>query len=156
MLATHVKEKLQIQFEIEINAPPEQVWAKLASLEGMNEWLSKKLVFEFHQGGEFRMDVNIPGDGEFVFFGEVVKLEPLKELAFTWTEQEKGKEPWPVATLVSFKLKPSQNGTIVSLTHTGFEALEGELAQREFEGHIVGWERAQPLTDLKAAVEAAG
>lgn len=155
MLATHVAEKLQIQFEIEINAPPETVWAKLATLEGMNEWLSKKLIFEFREGGKFRMDVNIPGDGEYVFFGEVVKIEPNKELAFTWTEHEKGKDPWPVSTLVSFKLKPSKNGTLVSMTHTGFEALAGDLARTEYEGHIVGWERAETLKELKAAVEAA-
>ncbi|MEX1071943.1 MAG: SRPBCC domain-containing protein [Anaerolineales bacterium] len=154
MLATHIAEKLQIQFEIEINAPPEKVWTKLASIEGMNEWLSKRLVFEFRQGGEFRMEVSIPGDGDFTFFGEVVKIEPLKELAFTWIEQEKGKDPWPVSTLVSFKLKPSTNGTLVSMTHTGFEALEGELARSEYEGHIVGWERAETLKELKTAVEA--
>lgn len=155
MLATHITEKLQIQFEIEINASPDKVWAKLATLEGMNEWLSKKLIFEFREGGQFRMDVNIPGDGEYVFFGEVVKLEANKELAFTWIEQEKGKDPWPVSTLVSFKLKPSKNGTTVSMTHTGFEALQGDLARKEYEGHIVGWERAETLKELKAAVEAA-
>ncbi len=155
MLAAHVAEKLQIQFEIEINAPPEKVWAKLATLEGMNEWLSKKLIFEFREGGQFRMDVSIPGDGDYVFFGEVVKVEPNKELAFTWTEHEKGKDPWPISTFVSFKLKPSKNGTLVSMIHTGFEALLGNLARKEYEGHIVGWERAGTLQELKAAVEAA-
>jgi uncharacterized protein YndB with AHSA1/START domain len=155
MLATHIAEKLQIQFEIEINAPPEKVWGNLASLEGMNEWFSKKLVFEFHQGGRFQMEVSIPGDGDFTFYGEVIKIDPPHELAFTWTEHEKGKTPWPIATLVSFKLRPKGNSTVVSLTHTGFEKLEGELARTEYEGHIEGWERAETLKELKAAVEAA-
>jgi uncharacterized protein YndB with AHSA1/START domain len=155
MLATHLAEKLQIHFEIEINAPPGKVWAKLATLEGMNEWLSKRLIFEFRKGGRFQMETSIPGDGDFTFFGEVIKVEPNKELAFTWTEHEKGKDPWPVSTLVSFKLKPSKHGTLVTMTHTGFEALEGELAQREYEGHIVGWERSAVLQELKVAVESA-
>jgi len=155
MLASHVADELRIHFEIEINATPDQVWAKLASLEGMNEWLSKKLVFEFHQGGRFQMEVSIPGEGAFTFFGEVVRIDPPRELAFTWTEHEKGKAPWPVATLVSFQLRPSGSGTFVSLTHTGFEKLEGELARTEYEGHIVGWERAETLKELKTAVEAA-
>ena len=154
MLATHVAENLQIQFEIEINAPPAKVWAKLATLEGMHEWFSKKLIFEFRQGGRFQMETSISGDGDFTFFGEVVKVRPSEELAFTWTEHEKGKDPWPVSTLVSFKLKPNKNGTLVSLTHTGFEALAGDLARTEYEGHIVGWERAETLKELKIAVEA--
>ena len=155
MIPAHLAEKLQIHFEIEIHAPPEKVWAKLASPEGMNEWFSKRLIFEPRLGGEFRMQVRDPEEGEFTFFGEVVKLEPHQELAFTWTEHEKGRNPWPVSTLVSFKLKPTAKGTLVSLTHTGFEALEAELARREYEGHIVGWERAEPLQELKAAVESA-
>lgn len=155
MIPAHVSEKLRIHFEIEINAPPEKVWAKLASQNGMHAWFSKRLIFEPHVGGKFRMEVRDPDEGEFTFFGEVVKVEPNQELAFTWTEHEKGKDPWPVSTLVSFKLKRTSNGTVVSLTHTGFEALESMLARREYEGHIVGWERAEPLQELKAAVESA-
>jgi len=156
MLANHISEKLEIHFEIEINAPAEKVWAKLASLDGMNEWFSKRLVFEFREGGRFQMEVSIPEDGDFTFFGEVVKMDPPRELAFTWTEHEKGKNSWPISTLVTFKLTPTESGTLVTLTHTGFEALGGELARSEYEGHIVGWERAETLADLKRAVEAAG
>ncbi|HEY2980022.1 MAG TPA: SRPBCC domain-containing protein [Anaerolineales bacterium] len=156
MMPAHISEKLRIHFEIEIDAPPEKVWSKLASQAGMNEWFSKRLTFEPRVGGKFHMEVRDPDEGEFTFFGEVVTVEPNRELAFTWSEHEKGKEPWPVSTLVSFKLKPTARGTLVSLTHTGFEALESGLARREYEGHIVGWERAEPLQELKAAVEAAG
>lgn len=153
MIPSHIAEKLQIHFEIEIQAPPEKVWAKLASQAGMNEWFSKRLTFEPRLGGTFRMEVRDPQEGEFVFFGEVVKVEPHRELAFTWTEHEKDKQPWPVSTLVSFKLKPTAGGTLVSLTHSGFEALEAALAKREYEGHILGWERSDVLQDLKSAVE---
>ena len=156
MLANHVSEKHQIQFEIEINAPPEKVWSVLASKEGMNQWFSKKLIFEFHPGGRFHMDVSIPDDGDFTFFGEVVKVDPPSELAFTWTEREKGKAAWPISTLISFKLRPTSAGTLVTLTHTGFEALGGELARIEYEGHIVGWQRSDTLADLKRTVEVAG
>lgn len=155
MLANHLSEKLQIRFEIEINASPEKVWSVLASKAGMNEWLSKRLIFEFREGGRFQMEVSIPEDGDFTFFGEVVKVDPPHELAFTWIQQEKGKKPWPVSTLVSFKLRPSTAGTLVTLTHSGFEALGGQLARSEYEGHIVGWERAETLADLKRVVEAA-
>jgi uncharacterized protein YndB with AHSA1/START domain len=154
MLAKHSEKEMQVYFEIDIEASPEQVWAQLASIEGMNQWFSSKLIFEFEVGGEFRMEVNIPEDGEFTFFGEVLKIDPYNELAFTWTEHERGKNPWPVSTLVSFKLEPIDNGTRVSLTHRGFEKLDAAIAQKEFEGHIEGWERSATLSDLKKVVEA--
>jgi uncharacterized protein YndB with AHSA1/START domain len=153
MLANHVAEEMKVQFEIEINATPEKVWAKLASAEGMAEWFSKRLTFEFHEGGQFKMDVNYGDEGEFTFFGKVVKIDAPRELAFTWTQQPKGKEPWPVSTLVSFKLQPTAAGTRVTLTHSGFEALDAAMARPEYDGHIVGWERSAVLQDLKAVVE---
>ncbi len=156
MLANHVSEKFEIHFEIEIMAPPEKVWGKLATLEGMHQWFGKHLVFEFRQGGKFQMEVSIPGNGDFTFFGEVVKIEPFKELSFTWTEHEKGQEPWPVSTLVSFRLEPTKQGTLVTFTHAGFGALGDELARKEYEGHVIGWSRDKEIEKLKQAVEAAG
>jgi uncharacterized protein YndB with AHSA1/START domain len=153
MLESHAANELRIHFEIEINAPPEKVWAKLATLEGMNEWFSRSLVFEPRKGGRFQMEVKMPDSSEFTFFGEVTKIEPNKELTFTWIQHEKGQTPWPVSTTVSFKLWPSDNGTTVTLTHSGFEALDSAIAQNEYEGHIVGWQQSNVLADLKTAVE---
>jgi uncharacterized protein YndB with AHSA1/START domain len=153
MLAMHQTTEMKIQFEITIQASPEKVWNTLASIEGMRQWFSKNLVFDFVEGGEFRMEVKQKDDGEFTFFGEVGKIDPLKELAFTWTEHEKGKDPWPISTLVRFRLEPAGEGTKVSLTHTGFEELDSAIAQSEFEGHIEGWQRSDALSSLKEVVE---
>lgn len=155
MLESHAANELRIHFEIEINAPPEKVWAQLATLEGMHIWMSKNAVFEPREGGRFSMDVKMP-EGEFTFFGEVTKIEPNKELSLTWTQHEKGQAPWLVSTNLSFKLRPSDKGTIVTLSHSGFEALGEPLARTEYQGHITGWQQSNALTDLKAAVENAG
>jgi uncharacterized protein YndB with AHSA1/START domain len=156
MIPSHNAELLKIQFETEIEAPPDRVWSVLASPEGMHEWFSKHLVFEPRLGGRFQMEVSEPGGGQFTFTGEVKRFDPGRELAFTWIEHEHGKDPWPVATLVTFRLTPTARGTtLVTLIHTGFEALQGDLARREYDGHILGWERSETLKDLKAAVESA-
>lgn len=95
MLAKHRTNEMQVRFEVDIQASAEEVWAKLASREGMSQWFSERLIFEFVEGGEFRMEVSVPEEGDFTFFGEVQKIDPLRELAFTWTEHEKGKDPGP-------------------------------------------------------------
>lgn len=152
MLTKHAAEELKIHFEIEINAPPEKVWAKMATLEGMNQWLARNLVFEHKVGGRFEMKGNLPGEGPYRFTGEVVTLKAEKELAFTWKSDPEGGQAWPVSTLVTLRLQSSDSGTRVTLTHTGFEAL-GEAAKEAYEGHILGWTMAENLNSLKAAVE---
>lgn len=153
MLASHQAEKLQIQFEIEIAAPPEKVWEKFATLEGMNGWLARNLIFEHKAGGRFQMEGEVPGDGPYKFSGEVVRIVPEKELTFTWRSEIGDDGAWDEHTLVSFKLRPIQGGTRVTLTHSGFDLLGDERAQKAYEGHIEGWEAAATLDSLKNAVE---
>lgn len=153
MLASHNAEELRIEFSIEINAPPAKVWDKLASIEGMNQWFARDLVFEHKVGGRFEMKGEMPGDGPFRFTGQVVTVEPERELAFTWRDSL-NENAWPADTLVSFKLEPSAGGTKVTLTHTGFEALGSGLAKPSYNGHIQGWQMSETLVDLKKAVEA--
>lgn len=153
MLAKHSPQELRIEFEIYIEAAPAKVWSLMASVEGMNQWLARNLVFEHTVGGRFEMKGNLPGEGPYRFTGEVVKLEPERELAFTWKSDPENGRPWNVSTLVTLRLQAEGTGTLVSLTHTGFEAL-GEAGKSQYEGHIQGWTIAENLNDLKKAVEA--
>ncbi len=154
MLAKHSPQELRIEFEIFIDAAPAKVWTKIASLEGMNQWLARNLVFEHKVGGRFEMKGSL-GEEPYRFTGEVVTLEPERELSFTWKSDPQDGTPWPVSTLVTLRLEPSGSGTQVTLTHTGFDAL-GELGKTHYEGHIEGWTMADNLNDLKKAVETAG
>jgi uncharacterized protein YndB with AHSA1/START domain len=154
MLANHVAEKLQIHFEIEINAPPAKVWSKLATLDGLKEWFGRNLIFEHKVGGRFQMEGELPGEGPYKFTGLVTSLVPESELAFTWRSEVGEKEPWPAYTLVTFRLFPTAAGTRVTLDHTGFEALGEALAKSGFEGHVQGWTMSQTLEELKQVVEA--
>lgn len=153
MLSHHSPQELKIEFEVFINASPAKVWSLMASLEGMNQWLARNLVFEHRLGGRFEMKGNLPGEGPYRFTGEVVTLEPEHALAFTWKHDPEDGTPWPVSTLVTLRLHAEGEGTRATLTHTGFEAL-GETGKSQYEGHIQGWTIAENLTELKKAVEA--
>lgn len=153
MLASHIEEKLRIYFEIEINAPPAKVWAELATVKGMKEWLGRNLVFEYRVGGRFQMEGVLPGEGPYRFTGEVVKITPEKELVFTWKSELGEDGEWPTHTLVTFQLEPTSKGTRVTLIHDGFEALGAVLGKSAYEGHIQGWTLSETLKELKTAVE---
>ncbi|NOH12079.1 MAG: SRPBCC domain-containing protein [Chloroflexi bacterium] len=144
-------EPLSISLNIEIHAHPEDVWAIVGSAEGMTRWLGMT-GFQPNSGAEWEMYVTTDY-GEFHFYGEVVKVEPPSEIAFTWIEHEKGKEPWPTSTLVSLQLTATKDGTRVTLLHSGFEALPEKLASTEWQGHKQGWESRKVLQVLKRLIE---
>lgn len=144
-------ELLTIELKIEIKAPPKKVWQVFSSAERMQKWMGL-LGYQPKVGSEYIMHVNAP-DGKVDFYGEVTTYDPPKELAFTWTQQEAGKQPWPVSTLVTLKLIETKTGTQVKLIHSGFEALAEDIAEHEYQGHIIGWERSQALSGLKELVE---
>lgn len=154
MIPEHNTDKLQIQFTIEIEAPPEKVWAKMATVEAMNQWLARNLVFEHEVGGSFQMEGETPQEGPYRFSGQVVKVDPARELTFTWKSEIGEANEWPVDTLVSFQLQAIDTGTRVTLLHTGFEALGAALGKSSFEGHVEGWTQANTLNSLKEAAEA--
>jgi uncharacterized protein YndB with AHSA1/START domain len=142
---------LNIRLEIEIEAPPEKVWQVFSRRQGMQDWLGMQ-GYEPNVGGRYIMHVNAPA-GKTDFFGEVTIYDPPRRLAFTWTQQEEGKEPWPLSTLVTLTLTPIPSGTKVLLEHSGFEALPEAIAEEEFSDHVAGWERSQALIELKEMVE---
>ena len=142
---------LIVKLEIHIEATPEKIWQVFSTTQGMQNWLNMQ-GYEPRIGGEYRMHVT-DQDGIFDFFGEVVTFDPPKVLAFTWTEQEQGKEPWPTHTLVTIQLTPTNTGTQVSLVHSGFDKLPADISAGEHEGHIEGWKRSRALIELKQIVE---
>lgn len=139
-----------VRMSVEINAPIEKVWALVSTPEGVREWFTRQ-TFEPRPGGRLEMHVNY--GVATTITGKVTVFEPPHRLGFTWHEQEEGREPWPVDTLVTLALEEVGAGTRVTLEHSGFDALPSALAMQEFEGHVTGWQRANALEELKAAVE---
>jgi uncharacterized protein YndB with AHSA1/START domain len=142
---------MKVEQEEFIQAAPEKVWSVLAETEGIRQWLGPN-QYEPHQGAKITFDV-AHGGKQFLMFGEVVTFDPPRELAFTWTEQEIGHDPWPVPTLVTLTLTPEGGGTRVRLVHSGFEHLPAAMAQPQYDSYVAGWAMRPVLRGLKELVE---
>lgn len=155
MLPNHSEDLLQIRFEIDINAPITAVWAKLSSPEGMQEWFARDLIFEPRVGGRFRIQGESPEEGRYRFVGEVVRIEPPSDLAFTWRPDYVEDGDWSrLSSLVTFSLKVNDSGgTRVTLLHSGFSSLGPTEGKQAYESHIQGWESSKTLQSLKELVE---
>lgn len=123
---------LAIRMRIQIRAPRERVWKAVASQAGMRRWFNANAELEPRLGGKFL--VSGLHDGEpFVFDGQVTALEEPSCLSVTW--QDGG---WPLDSSLTIRLEDAEGGTLVLMSHHGFERM-GEVAQSRFVGFRGGW-----------------
>jgi uncharacterized protein YndB with AHSA1/START domain len=150
---------LRVRLQRRIEAPAARVWGIIASAEGMGQWLGPK-TFEPRLDGRVLFDVlhGARADGvpqRWLMFGSVVVFDPERELAFTWQEfNVNDLTVWPTATVVAVGLEAQPGGaaTLVTLSHTGFEALPN--AQEEYAGYAQGWASLNDLEQLARMCEA--
>jgi uncharacterized protein YndB with AHSA1/START domain len=121
---------------IDIEAPPEVVFAHLVTAEGMASWMGQHAELRPVPGGEFAVDVN-----GYLIRGEYVEVDPPRRVVVSWGMA--GTEDLPAgSSRVEFTLKPTATGTSLKLVHSG-------LPDTRARTHAAGW--ANYLPRLRAA-----
>jgi uncharacterized protein YndB with AHSA1/START domain len=111
---------------IDIEAPPEIVFAHLVTPEGMLAWLGQHAELDAKPGGVFAVDI----DGNPVR-GEYLEVDPPHSVVISWGVL--GSDVLPVgSSRVEFRLTPIADGTRLDLTHSG-------LPEVEQPKHAEGW-----------------
>jgi len=127
-----------------VRAPRSRVWQALTSIQEFSKWFCvKDADGEFTPGARLRMvSTHECGKGE-EFFVDVVKMEAPETFSWRWTPGSKqpgedtSSEPM---TLVEFRLKEVEGGTLVTVTESGFDKLSLTRRIRVFEQNDKGWE----------------
>jgi len=131
-----------------IDAKPERVWEEFESLESMRAWYGTGhtlVAFAPEVGATVETDA---GGGDLRFSGKVLVYDPPRELTF---EQDWIGHGWPVPALITIRLTPSADGTLVELFHHGFERF-GDSAAENHRGFEGGWTNRQ-VEALRERVE---
>jgi len=118
-----------------LKAPRAHVWKFLTEADRLALW--------FHQGeknvaagGEWAVLTNSLGkEGQRVCWGNVRVFEPPARLVHTFTHQALG----GVETTCTWELEEAAGGTILTLTHDGFEKA-GAGAFKSAADHDKGWD----------------
>ena len=115
----------RIEKRIELKAPVARVWRALTDFREFGEWFRVKLEGPFVAGQVSRGHVTYPGYEHVKWEAVVQKMEPERLFSFTW-------HPYAVdpnvdysretPTLVEFRLEKTANGSLLTLTESGFEA----------------------------------
>ena len=122
--------------EIFIGAPRERVFDALTDPKQAVRWWGQNDRYHLTN---FRIDPRVGGKwstsggsakmGDIDVHGELLELDPPRRLSYTWISS------WlPKTTKVVWELEEHKNGTLVRLTHTGFE---GNAEQAN--AHSIGW-----------------
>lgn len=113
--------------QIFIECRPETLFSFFTDPGKLVRWMGRHVLLDPSIGGKYRIDIN----GSDVAMGEYKELVPYEKIVMTWG-WEKSKLVPPGSSTVEFQLKPQDNGTLLTLTHTGLPA-------SEVASHVQGW-----------------
>jgi uncharacterized protein YndB with AHSA1/START domain len=126
----------EFRTSIDIDAPPEVVFAHLVTPERMITWLGERADLEPLPGGRFAVDI-----GGVAFRGEYVEIDAPRCVVVAWGLAGSDEFP-PGSSRVEFVLEPTARGTTLHLAHSG-------LPETHANTHALGWKHY--LTRLQAA-----
>jgi uncharacterized protein YndB with AHSA1/START domain len=131
-----------IEREIFIEAIPEVVYEVVSSPEHVQQWWPDEAHFEPVPGSTGEIVFGVPEEGGKVVALTVVEARPPRLFSFRWT-QPAGEAPVVGnSLLVTFEMIPSDGGTLLRLTESGFREMGWELAVAEdtYQDHVSGWD----------------
>lgn len=128
--------------QIEIQAPVSRVWQALTDYREFGEWFRVQLEVPFVLGRPAFGQITYPGYEHIRMEIQVIAIEPMTRFAFTWHPYavepgvDYSQEP---PTTVEFLVQAVANGTIVTVTESGFDAVPASRRSEAFRMNDGGW-----------------
>ena len=143
----------QIEKEVVLRAPLERVWKAISDADEFGRWFGARFDGPFVAGASVTsvitpttVDVDVARAQEpYAGTGDtwqIVAMEPRRRLAFRWHPYavESGidysQEP---TTLVEFTLTETNDGVLLRIVESGFDAIPAERRVSAFEHNSEGW-----------------
>ena len=129
--------KTEARGRVEIDVPPDQVFAALIEPAELNRWIATDATVEPEVGGRY----DFGWDHGPV---KILELDPGRTLAYSWRHSWDDGDG-PNSTVVRWELEGSQGRTYLTIVHSGF----GD--DRRPDGYQLGWQEF--LVSLKRMLE---
>ncbi|HEX9508981.1 MAG TPA: SRPBCC domain-containing protein [Puia sp.] len=125
-----------IYHKLMFSHPPEVVWEYLTKAELIKLWLMEN-DFQPIVGFDFQFRTKpIPSlDFDGICYCKVLEIVPFKKLSYSW-KGGPGEGKITLDSIVVWKLNPKDNGTELSLEHSGFKEIENFAI---YSGMNEGW-----------------
>lgn len=132
----------RIHKRIELKAPIARVWRALTDYREFGRWFLVNLEGPFVPGQIARGRITYPGYEYLTMEVVVQKMEPERLFSFTWHPaaiDPKLDYSQETPTLVEFRLEKTANGTLLTVTETGFDKLPAHRRLDAYRGNEGGW-----------------
>ena len=147
-------EQDRIEKQIELKAPVARVWRALTDYREFSKWFRVNLERPFVPGQISWGQITYPGYEHLKWEAIVQKMEPERLFSFTWhpyaidLQRDYSEEP---STLVEFRLEPKGDGTLLTVTESGFSKLPADRRLEAFRMNDGGW--AEQMKNIERHVE---
>jgi len=132
----------RIEKRIELKAPVSRVWRALTDYREFGEWFRVKLDGPFVAGQVSRGHITHPGYEHLKWEAVVQKMDAERLFSFTWhpyavdSKKDYSQEP---PTLVEFRLEKTANGTLLTVTESGFDKIPMDRRAEAYRMNEGGW-----------------
>jgi len=116
-----------VVIERDLPHPPEKIWRALTQSNLIQQWLMEN-DFEPTLGHKFSLRMPPVQGWNGVIDGEVLAVEPLRLLSYTWASMG-------LPTTVTFTLTPTPTGTHLRMEQSGFPSTDSA----SYKGATYGW-----------------
>jgi uncharacterized protein YndB with AHSA1/START domain len=143
----------RIEKKIELKAPVARVWRALTDYREFGEWFRVKIEEPFVPGAVSRGHITWPGYEHLQWEAVVKAMEPERLFSFTWhpyavdPKMDYSQEP---QTLVEFRLEKTKQGTLLTVTESGFDKIPAARRAEAFMRNEGGW--AQQMENIERHV----
>lgn len=127
---------------IELKAPLSRVWHAISDHKEFGQWFRVKLDGPFKPGSVSTGKMTFPGYEDYPWRAIVERMEPERLFSFRWHDydEKSGVDVAEQATmLVEFRLEPTAEGTRLTITESGFEALPNHRRIEVLRDNTEGW-----------------
>jgi uncharacterized protein YndB with AHSA1/START domain len=135
-----------IEREIFVEAAPEVVFEVVSDPEHVREWWPDEARYDAAPGATGEIVFGDPEAGGAVASFTVVEVERPRTFSFRWTHPAGEEARRGNSLLVTFELVPSDGGTLLRMTETGFREMGWEAAvlEQQYREHGAGWDHFLP------------
>lgn len=142
---------------IDIAVSVEKVWDALVDHRKFGTWFKVALDQPFVEGQPSTGHMTYPGYEHYPWKARVLAVDPMRRFAYEWpatggdeelTESGVRAPEW---TLVEFVLEPTENGTRLAVTESGFDKVPEPHRTQMMRSNDGGW--AEQVKNIRDYVE---
>jgi uncharacterized protein YndB with AHSA1/START domain len=143
----------RIEKQILLRAPQSRVWRALTDAEEFGTWFRVKLEGRFVPGQWIKGKITWPGYEHITMEVAVERMEAETLFSYRWhpyamdPKLDYSNEP---TTLVEFRLKSEDGGTLLRVVESGFDQLPASRRDEAFRMNDGGWK--QQLANIERHV----